>query len=121
MLKEHDFGCNIDRIIVTAPPAALPSAFDVAATGAVIAFIGIGGEGKEYCTFNADAFHFKKLQLRGSFASPALYGPLAVKYLKEKIINGKDFISHTFKLEDISEAIKCAVKDPEAVKIVIET
>ncbi|MHC4873884.1 MAG: zinc-dependent alcohol dehydrogenase [Planctomycetota bacterium] len=61
-LEEYDFGCLIDRIIVTSPPATLPSAFATAATGAIISFIGIGGEGKEGCYMDFDSFHFKKLQ-----------------------------------------------------------
>ena len=117
-LAEYDFACDIDRIIVTAPPAALPSAFAAAAKGAIISYIGIGGEGKESCTFDADAFHFKKLQLRASFASPALYGPLAVQYLREGIIDGESMISHRFKLDDIAEAMQTA-KSFDSLKVIV--
>lgn len=117
-LAEYDFGCQIDRIIVTAPPVALPSAFAVAAKGAIISYIGIGGSGRENCTFDADAFHFKKLQLRASFASPALYGPLALQYLKEGVIDGESMISHRFKLGDMAEAMQVA-KSPESLKVVV--
>jgi L-iditol 2-dehydrogenase len=117
-LEEFDFGCNIDRIIVTAPPVTLPSAFAAAATGAIISFIGIGGTGKENCTFDADAFHFKKLQLRASFASPALYGPLALQYLHEGVIDGESFISARFKLDDMVEAMEAAIA-PDALKVVV--
>lgn len=117
-LADFDFGCKIDRIIITAPPIALPSAFAVATNGAIISYIGIGGKGRENCTFDADAFHFKKLQLRASFASPALYGPLALQYLKEGVINGESMISHRFKLDDMAEAMETA-KSPEALKIIV--
>jgi threonine dehydrogenase-like Zn-dependent dehydrogenase len=117
-LAEHDFGCEIDRIIVTAPPVTLPSAFAVAAKGAIIAFIGIGGKGRENCTFDADAFHFKKLQLRASFASPALYGPLALQYLREGVVDGDSFISARFPLDRMAEAMEAAAA-PDALKVVV--
>ena len=119
-LTEFDFGCQIDRIIVTAPPVVLPSVFAVAARGAIISYIGIGGKGRENCTFDADAFHFKKLQLRASFASPALYGPLALQYLREGVIDGESMISHRFELDDIAEAMKTAAS-PDALKVVVVT
>jgi threonine dehydrogenase-like Zn-dependent dehydrogenase len=117
-LEDYDFGSGIDRIIVTAPPLALPAAFKVAAKGAIISFIGIGGGDRGLCTFDADAFHFKKLQLRASFASPALYGPLALQYLKEGVIDGESLISHRFKLADIQTAMDTA-KSPAALKVVV--
>lgn len=117
-LAEFDFGCNIDRIIVTAPPVVLPSAFAVATKGAIITFIGIGGKGRENITFDADAFHFKKLQLRASFASPALYGPIALKYLREGVIDGESFISGKYSLEQMAEAMEAA-NAPDALKVVV--
>lgn len=117
-LEEFDFGCNIDRIIVTSPPVTLPSAFKAAANGAIISFIGIGGKGKEGCFVDIDEFHFKKLQLRASFASPALYGPLALQYLSEGRIDGPGLISATYKLEDIAAAMENA-RGKESIKVVV--
>ena len=118
-LTEYDFGCEIDRILVTAPPSALPSAFDVACKGAIVSFIGIEHGDGAFCRFDVNAFHFKKLQLRASFASPAMFTPLALKYLHEGVVNGEALISHRFKLDEIGKAMNVARKDPEAVKVVI--
>lgn len=74
-LEDHDFGCEIDRVLVTSPPKTLKTAFRVAANGGIISFIGIAHAEGAFCTFDANEFHFKKLQLRASFASPALFGP----------------------------------------------
>jgi threonine dehydrogenase-like Zn-dependent dehydrogenase len=119
-LDKFDYGCDIDRIIVTSPPLSLPSAFSVASNDAVISFLGIGGAGKNSCSFDADAFHFKKLQLRASFASPALYGPLALQYLKEKVIDGESIVSRCFDLDKIADAMKFAAEDAAAVKVVVK-
>ena len=118
-LAEHDFGCRIDRILVTSPPRTLPDAFRVAAKGGVIAFIGIEHGDGARCTFDANAFHFKKLQLRASFASPALFGPLALQYLREGVVDGRGMVSHRFGLDRIDQALETARSDPAAVKVVV--
>ena len=76
------------------------------------------GEGA-FCTFDANAFHFKKLQLRASFASPALFGPKAVQLLQEKVVDGDAIVSHRFPLGRIQEAMDTARRDPAAVKVVV--
>lgn len=119
-LKEVDFGCEIDRVLVTAPPPVLPDAVAVAANGGIISFIGIGQGENAFCRFNANDFHFKKLQLRASFASPALMTPLALTYLKEGVIDGQALISHRFVLSDIEKAIQVARDGSKALKVIIK-
>jgi len=119
-LQKYDFGCKIDRILQTCPPPTLADAFDAAAVGAVISFIGIGVGEKAYCRFDVNAFHFKKLQLRASYASPALFGPKALRLLKDGVIDGEAFVTHRFKLDEIEKAYKTARDDPAAVKVVVE-
>ncbi|MDP6380323.1 MAG: alcohol dehydrogenase catalytic domain-containing protein [Phycisphaerae bacterium] len=119
-IEEFDFGCKIDRILVTSPPITLQGAMDVAANGAIIAFIGIAYGDGAFCRFDANKFHFKKLQLRASFASPALRTALALKYLREGVIDGEAVVTHRYPLENIVEAMDVAGKDPSAVKVVIQ-
>lgn len=119
-IEEFDFGCKIDRILVTSPPKTLAGAMNVAANGAVISFIGIAYGDGAFCNFDANKFHFKKLQLRASFASPALRTALALEYLREGVIDGEAVISHRFTLEKLAEAMETAGKDPSAIKVVIQ-
>jgi threonine dehydrogenase-like Zn-dependent dehydrogenase len=118
-LAEHDFGCAIDRILVTSPPPTLADAFQVAAKGGIISFIGIAHGDGAFCRFNANDFHFKKLQLRASFASPALYTPLALQYLREGVVDGEALISHRFPLAQIVEAMAAARDKARALKVVV--
>ncbi len=118
-VHEYQFGCPIDRILVTSPPPTLESAVRAAAKGAVIAFIGIGYGDAAFCTLDANHFHFHKLELRSSFASPALYGPLAMSYLAEGVVPGEKLISHRFPLSEISRAVNTAAEDPEALKVAV--
>ena len=119
-LTEAAFGCDIDRILVTTPPPTLPDAFAVACKGAIVAFIGIAYGDNAFCRFDANAFHFKKLQLRASFASPALYGPLALQYLRENVVDGNALVSHRFSLAEIDQALTTARTDPDAIKVVVQ-
>jgi len=118
-LPEVDFGCQIDRILVTTPPPTLNDAFEVACKGGVISFIGIGYGENAYCKLDVNAFHFKKLQLRASFASPALYTPRALQVLREGVVDGEAVISHRFPLDEIAEAMEVARDPSRAVKVII--
>ncbi|MBF0244234.1 MAG: alcohol dehydrogenase catalytic domain-containing protein [Planctomycetes bacterium] len=118
-LLDCDFGCRIDRILVTAPPPAIHDAMAVAAKGGIITFIGIGYGEAAFCRFDVNAFHFKKLQLRASFASPALFGPRALQYLREGVVDGAALISHRFRLAEISQAVTMARDTKQSVKVVV--
>ena len=119
-LETHHFGVRITRVLDTAPPRTLEAAIKLAAVGAIISYIGIEyGEGAAV-SFDANAFHFKKLQLRASFASPALYFPMALEFLKLGRIDAAALISHRFPLEQIGEAVRTAAHDKaRAVKVVV--
>lgn len=119
-LADFDFGCKIDRVLVTTPPPTLADAFAVASKGAIISFIGIAFGENAFCRFNVNEFHFKKLQLRASFASPALQTPLALQYLRESRVNGNDFISHRYPLDAIGEAMRTARDGSRAVKVIVQ-
>ncbi|MEA1951829.1 MAG: alcohol dehydrogenase catalytic domain-containing protein [Planctomycetota bacterium] len=120
-LADYDFGCRIDRVVSTTPPSTLRSAIDVACKGATIAYIGLAGNSEPEIRFNADEFHFKKLQLRASFASPALFGPRALEILKRDVLMRQKLISHRFSLDEIQKAMETAGGDiANAVKVVVE-
>jgi len=118
-LNEVDFGCPIDRVLVTAPPPTLNDAFQVACKGGLISFIGIGHGENAFCRFDVNDFHFKKLQLRASFASPALYTPRALQFLREGVVDGEALISHRFPLSEIATAMEVARDSTRAVKVII--
>ena len=114
------FPCAIDRVMVTAPPRTLPDAMLVAAKGGVISYIGIEyGEGA-VVGFDANLFHFKKLQLRGSHAAPALYTPLALQYLRDGVVDGASLISGRFPLTRLVEAMQAARDKGTAIKVVVQ-
>lgn len=106
---------GVDRVLVTAPPRTLLLAFEIARFGAVIGLIGIEfGEGGEV-TFDVNAFHFKKLQLRASHAIPNHYFPMALDLLARRVVNPDLLVSHTFSLDEYENAFRTLTDPQQAV------
>lgn len=109
-----------DRILSSAPPSSLGDCVQVAAAGAHIAFIGLGHGDSDRVVLPGNKFHFKKLQLRASFAAPALRTPLALDLLRSGRVDGARLISHRFPLADAAEAVRVACTDKNnAIKVVV--
>ena len=119
-LDKYKFSPKPEKLLISSPPKTMPGLLNAAAKNAIAGFIGIGYGEAGNITFDANYFHFNKLQLRASFASPAMMTPMAVKLLQDGTINGEVLISHKFKLDDIKEAMRVACDDKEnAVKVVV--
>jgi threonine dehydrogenase-like Zn-dependent dehydrogenase len=120
-LAERKLDPPPDRILITAPPPAIRTCIAPAATGAILSYIGVGHGDSDLVSFPANEFHFKKLQLRSSYASPALRTPLAVELLRSGRVNGTRLISHRFPLSEAAKAIRTACLDKnDAIKVVVE-
>lgn len=116
-LDRFQFGARKpDKVLVTAPPEVLPGMMEVAAFGGVIAYIGIAAGPKAQIAFDADAFHFRKLQLRASHASPGTHGRESLRFLGECPALGRELVSHRFALEDLDDAMATARDDRKTVK-----
>jgi L-iditol 2-dehydrogenase len=101
LAEQKELSRQFEHVLVTAPVEIIPSALELLAYGGELTYIGIGtGEG--VIGFDANVFHFRKLQLRASFASPALYFPVVLDLLKAGIIPGEQIISHRFGLRDLA-------------------
>ena len=121
-LAERKLDPPPDRILSTVPPSFIGGCVAPAAQGGVITFIGVGHGETDHITLPANEFHFKKLQLRSSFASPALRTPMALDLLRSRRVDGDKLISHRFPLADAAEAIRTACLDKNnAIKVVVIT
>ena len=110
---------GLNKIMVTASPQVLPQMMKLCVYGGIIGFLGIANQ-HGMISFDANDFHFKKLQLRASYAVPALWFPRALELLKAKVVDPKDFITHTFPLEKIEEFF-CKQRDDisDVIKMVM--
>lgn len=115
---------SFDRVLVTSPPRTIPPLLDLARFGAVVVFNGIsfGSPGVE---FDANQFHFRKLQLHASHAIPNWGFPLAFDLLKGgRVMPEGGFVSlitHRFPFHRIEQAFAAADSDREPViKVMID-
>lgn len=97
---------GVDKIMVTAAPSVLPTAFRLANYGGIISYLGFASGEDATISFDANDFHLKKLQLRASYAVPALWFPRALELIKQKVVDPDDFITQTFPLEEIETYFK---------------
>jgi threonine dehydrogenase-like Zn-dependent dehydrogenase len=114
-------GDGVDRVLVTAPPNAIPEALRVCRFGGIVALIGLEERAGETVMLDINAFHFQKLQLRASHAIPNHYFPIALDLLARRVINTDRLITHTFHLNDFQRAFETATEPDERVgKVMIE-
>jgi threonine dehydrogenase-like Zn-dependent dehydrogenase len=70
--------------------------------------------------FDANQFHYKRLQLRGIHSLPNRRFPMAIDLLARRVIDGRQFVSQTFALEKAQEALSTAAFDKEqALKVMV--
>lgn len=119
--QRKDLARQFQHVLMTAPVKGIPAALGLLAYGGEMTFIGIG-TGPGTITFDANDFHFRKLQLRASFASPAVYFPAALQLLKAGIIPAGKIISHQMGLREVGKAMALyRDRKEETGKVVIKS
>ena len=109
-------GEMIQRILVTTPPYTVAEAVQIASFGAVLSVIGIAKTPQEsQCTLDINQMHFKRLQLRFSHATPALFFPLCIDLIEKGLVDVKPLITHRFALENMQQAMQTIQKDKVSV------
>jgi L-iditol 2-dehydrogenase len=110
---------GFDRILVTAPPAVIPAVLGSVRFGGIVTFNGISYADSRI-SFDANDFHFQRLQLRATHSIPNLRFPMAIDLLERKAIDARDFVTHTFPLERVQEALLAAENDKaKAIKVIV--
>lgn len=103
-------------LLVSAPPSSLPGAIAAAAYEGRVVFIGFDwGEGGKV-TIDTTAMHLGKVQLRPSFASPALFLPMALDLLRAGVVPGETIISHRFPLSRLGDALRTVASERDTTR-----
>jgi len=118
--KLSNLQSQFERVLLTAPPKCIPPALGLLNYGGILTYIGIAWENADI-SLNADDFHFRKLQLRASFAAPGIYLPNVLKLMKAGVIPAQQLISHRFVLDELEQALAtCRDNKTDTIKIVIQ-
>lgn len=112
---KRKFPHGVDRVIVTAPPEALPDAVKIIRYGGVITFLGLHFGGRNVVPIDINHLIFNKITLQPSFAEPALNFSLSLELLKKGLIPAKEIITHTFSFEDAKTLFKSIIDGSEPV------
>ena len=119
LAEEKDLHGQFDHVLLTAPPDLIEPALSLLAYGGTLTYVGIA-PGNARIGFDANQFHFRKLQLRASHASPAMDFPAVIRLLRAGIIPGHALISHRFALNDIATALlTCRDDKAGVIKVVV--
>ncbi|GFP28524.1 zinc-binding dehydrogenase, partial [Candidatus Hakubella thermalkaliphila] len=84
-----------------------------------ICFFGGLPKDRPFVNINSNIIHYKEVSVHGAFSSSPRQYQLALDLIISGKIKVKEFITHTFPLQDISEALKMAEKE-ESLKVALE-
>lgn len=102
-------GLGADVIITCNPsPESQVDAIHMAKNRARVNFFGGLPKGKSQVTLDTNVIHYKELFVHGAHGSLPRHHQQAVELINNGVIDMKKFITHTFSLEKIEEAIGIA-------------
>jgi L-iditol 2-dehydrogenase len=90
------FPKGVDRVIVSSPPESMADAFPIVAYGGIITFFGLHFGGKNRISLDVNECIFRKISLVPTFAEPAINFPVALRLLRDGLVDAGALITHTF-------------------------
>jgi L-iditol 2-dehydrogenase len=90
------FPKGVDRVIVSSPPESMRDAFPIIAFGGIITFFGLHFGGKNRISLDVNDCIFRKISLVPTFAEPAINFPVAIRLLREGLVDAGTLVTHTF-------------------------
>ena len=114
--KAASGGHGADRVLVTAPVRVMNQAIAMARWGGIISYLGFEVKDEQAIVpINLNEFHFRRLQLRASYAAPATRFPLAEKLLAAREIDPAKFITHRFPFEQLEQMLHLVADQSDGV------
>ncbi|MBO7746463.1 alcohol dehydrogenase catalytic domain-containing protein [Paenibacillus sp. MWE-103] len=106
---EETGGLGADVVITSNPsPEAQVDAIHMAKNRARVNFFGGLPKGKSLVTLDTNIIHYKELFVHGAHGSLPAHHRKAVDLIASGAIDMKPYVSHTFPLEEIGDAIRAA-------------
>ena len=99
------FPKGVDRVIVSSPPESMTDAFPILAYGGIITFFGLHFGGKNRISLDVNECVFRKISLIPTFAEPAINFPVAIRLLRDGLIDAGALVTHTFGFADARQTM----------------
>jgi threonine dehydrogenase-like Zn-dependent dehydrogenase len=115
-------GRGVDRVLATAPVRIMNQAIKMARLGGIISYLGFEVKDTDaVIPINMNDFHFRRLQLRASYAAPATGFPLAEQLISDQHIDPQKFITHVRSFDQLEQTLHLvADQSDDVVKAVTE-
>jgi L-iditol 2-dehydrogenase len=108
VLEETD-GLGADVVITSCPsPQAQADAIHMAKNRARINLFGGLPKGSSIVPLDTNIIHYKELFIHGAHGAMPVHHGKALELIASGVINANDYISHSFTLDDISDAFTAA-------------
>jgi L-iditol 2-dehydrogenase len=113
----NDRGTDI-TIVATGNTRAVLQAFELTRRAGRIMLFGVPAKGSNIC-YDLDNLYSNEQILIPSYAASEIETNQALKLITEKRIDISSLITHRFKIDDAPQAIKCAHKATDAMKVIV--
>ncbi len=118
VLEETD-GLGADVVITACPsPQAQTDAIKMAKNRARINLFGGLPKTQSLVTLDTNIIHYKELIVHGAHGATPIHHHKAVKLIASGAVNAKNYITHKFKLDEISEAF-AAAESHEGMRVIV--
>ncbi|MEM7348453.1 MAG: zinc-binding dehydrogenase, partial [Chloroflexota bacterium] len=115
-VKAATDGQGVDRVLATAPVRVMNQALAMARWGGIVSFLGFEVKEEDaFVSVNMNEFHFRRLQLRASYAAPATRFPLAEQLLAERHIDPEKFITHQHPFAELEQTLRLVADQRDGV------
>ena len=94
------FPKGVDRVIVSSPPESMATPSRSLAYGGIVTFFGLHFGGKNRISLDVNECVFRKISLIPTFAEPAINFPVAIRLLRDGLIDAGALVTHTFGFAD---------------------
>jgi len=119
IIKEQTEGRGVDVVILaTGNTQAFIQALDIIRNGGKIILFGVPSKGTNI-TFDFNSLFIREIKIFPSLAASEIETKAALTLIENNSINISSIITHKFSLQNSQEAIQCAHKAIDAVKVVV--
>jgi len=109
------FANGVDRVIVSSPPQSMYDAFKVIRFGGIITFYGLHFGGKNVIDLDVNDMIFRKITLRPTFAEPAINFPVAIRLLRQGLVDPDLLITHTFGFDTARDTLEAIIDGSQPI------
>jgi len=120
VVREQTSGLGADIVICANPVAATQTqAINIVRKGGKVMLFGGLPKASPMASLDANRIHYGEISVMGTFSYHPSFHELALDIIKRGIIPSRKVITHTFKLDEITEAFQTAAEG-SALKVIIK-